>query len=75
MTVFIVLGYDADWYEFETFEGVFSTLEKAKEFVEQDYIISCDEKLFNHEWYKILEIPIDKFNLNNFDDYVKEEYE
>lgn len=71
MTVFVLLGYDEDWYTFENFEGVFSTLEKAKEYMEQDYSVYDGVKVFEHSEYKILEIPIDKFNFKCYNDYVR----
>lgn len=60
MTVFVLLGYDEDWYTFETFMGVFSTREKAEEVKNNDFTMYDDEKVFEHQWYEILEIPIDK---------------
>lgn len=71
MIVFVLLGYDEDWYTFETFMGVFSTKEKAEEFLEQDYTDYDGEKVFEHSEYKILEIPIDKFNSKCYNDYVR----
>lgn len=58
--VFVLLGYDEDWYTFETFMGVFSTKEKAEEVKNNDFTMYDDEKVFEHQWYEILEIPIDK---------------
>ena len=34
--VYVVIGYDEDWYTFETFMGVFSTKEKAQAIVESN---------------------------------------
>ena len=41
--VYVVIGYDEDWYTFETFMGVFSTKEKAQAIVEI-YPIAIDEE-------------------------------
>lgn len=67
--MYVLLGYDEDWYTFETFMGVFSTEEKAKEVRDNDYWINrweedgklIEEKVFNHnDGYKIIEITLDK---------------
>lgn len=59
--VYVVIGYDEDWYTFETFKGVFSTEEKAQEFIDNDYEeLSDGEKVFTHEEYKIIPTTIDK---------------
>lgn len=58
--VYVVIGYDEDWYIFETFMGVFSTKEKAQEIINNDYYICYDEKVMNHEEYRIYPIVIDE---------------
>ena len=58
--MFIVIGYDEDWYIFENFKGVFSTKEKAQHFIDNDFETFDDVKVPNHEEYKIYEITIDK---------------
>ncbi len=67
--MYVLLAYDEDWYTFETFMGVFSTEEKAKEVRDNDYWIDkweddngelIEEKAFNHNEYKIIEITLDK---------------
>lgn len=60
--MFVVLGYDEDWYTFETFKGVFSSREKAQEAIDNDYFCSIDgERLYkNHSEYEILEINVDE---------------
>ena len=59
--VYVVIGYDEDWYSFETFKGVFSTKEKAQEFIDNDYEeLSNGEKISTHEEYQIIPITIDK---------------
>lgn len=62
---YILLGYDEDWYTFETFKGVFSTRENAEKAQAEDFEIYDDEKVFNHSWYKILEVDIDKVSISN----------
>lgn len=57
--LYAVIGYDEDWYTFETFIGVFSTREKAQECIDNDYVEE-DERYHNHESYEICEITIDK---------------
>ena len=57
--MFVLLGYDEDWYTFETFIGVFSTKEKAQEYADNDYEIYDEEKVFNHQEYAIKEIKLD----------------
>ena len=58
--VYVVIGYDEDWYTFETFMGVFSTKEKAQEIIDNDYDIYGDEKVMNHQEYRIYPITIDE---------------
>ena len=58
--VYVVIGYDEDWYTFETFMGVFSTKEKAQAIIDNDYDICGDEKIMNHEEYRIYPIAIDE---------------
>ncbi len=60
--MFVVLGYDEDYYTFETFKGIFSSREKAQKAIDNDYCCSKDgERLYkNHEEYKILEINVDE---------------
>lgn len=59
--MFVVLGYDEDWYTFETFKGVFSSREKAQEAIDNDYCYSGGERICkNHEEYEILEINVDE---------------
>ena len=60
MKLFVVLGYDEDWYTFETFLRVFSTREKAKEFIKSDYEDGIDGKYSIHQKYEIHEITVDK---------------
>jgi len=57
--VYVLIGFDEDWYTFETFLGVFSTREKAQEYADNDYDEFDDEKIFNHEGYKIYHVKID----------------
>lgn len=58
--VYVVIGYDEDWYTFETFMGVFSTKEKAQAIVDNDYDVYGDEKIMNHQEYRIYPIAIDE---------------
>lgn len=58
--VYVVIGYDEDWYTFETFMGVFSTKEKAQEIIDNDCDIYDDEKVMNHQTYRIYPITIDE---------------
>ena len=67
--MYVLLAYDEDWYTFETFMGVFSTEEKAKEVRDNDYWINqweedngelIEEKFSIHEVYKIVKITLDK---------------
>ena len=59
--VYVVIGYDEDWYTFETFMGVFSTKEKAQEIIDNDYWIGYDnEKVMTHQEYRIYPIAIDE---------------
>ena len=58
--VYVVIGYDEDWYTFETFMGVFSTKEKAQEIIDNDYDIYYNKKIMNHEEYRIYPITIDE---------------
>ena len=58
--VYVLIGYDKDWYIFETFMGIFSTKEKAQAIIDNDYEIVGSEKFMNHEQYKILPITIDE---------------
>lgn len=57
--VYVLIGYDEDWYTFETFLGVFSSREKAQEYADNDYDVYDDEKIFEHEEYKIYPVKID----------------
>ena len=57
--MFVLLGYDEDWYTFETFMGVFSTKKKAQEYADNDYEMCGKEKFFNHEKYVIKKIKLD----------------
>ena len=57
--VYVLIGYDEDWYTFETFLGVFSSREKAQEYADNDYETYDDEKIFEHEEYKIYPVKID----------------
>ena len=58
--VYAVIGYDEDWYTFETFMGVFSTKGKAQEIIDNDYDICGDKKFMNHQEYRIYPIAIDE---------------
>lgn len=58
--VYVVIGFDEDWYTFETFMGVFSTKEKAQEIIDNDYYMYDDEKVMNHIEYRIYPIVIDE---------------
>ena len=58
--VYVVIGYDEDWYIFETFMGVFSTKEKAQEVIDNDYEIYNIGKVMNHQEYRIYPIMIDE---------------
>ena len=58
--VYVVIGYDEDWYTFETFMGVFSTKEKAQAIIDNDYDMYGDEKVMNHQEYRIYPIVIDE---------------
>lgn len=58
--MYVLLGYNEDWYEFETFIGVFSSKEKAQEYKDNDYDEFNGKKYFNHERYEIHEIKIDE---------------
>ena len=58
--VYAVIGYDEDWYTFETFMGVFSTKEKAQMIIDNDYDVYGDEKIMNHQEYRIYPIAIDE---------------
>lgn len=62
--MFVVLGYDEDWYTFEEFLGVFSSREKAEEFVNNDFWTythsgNWEEIIPNHEHYEIKEVTLD----------------
>ena len=58
--VYVLIGYDEDYYTFETFIGVFSTKEKAQECRDNDYGIINGKRYNNHSWYEIYEMIIDK---------------
>ena len=58
--VYVVIAYDEDWYTFETFMGVFSTKEKAQARIDNDYYMYDDEKVMEHEEYRIYPIAIDE---------------
>lgn len=58
--MYVAIGYDVEWYTFETFMGVFSTKDKAQEIIDNDYDILNGEKVMNHQEYKIYPITIDK---------------
>ena len=58
--MYVLLGYNEDWYEFETFIGVFSSKEKAQEYRDNDYDEFDRKKYFNYERYEIHEIKIDE---------------
>ena len=58
--VYVVIGYDEDWYTFETFMGVFSTKKKAQEIIDNDYDVYDNEKVMNHQKYRIYPIVIDE---------------
>ena len=49
--VYVLIGYDKDWYIFETFMGIFSTKEKAQAIIDNDYEIVGSEKFkMTEEW-------------------------
>lgn len=58
--IYVVIGYDADWYTFENFMGVFSTKEKAQTIIDNDYDICDNVKIMNHQEYRIYPITIDE---------------
>lgn len=57
--MFVLLTYDEDYYIFETFVGIFSTREKAQEWIDNDYWVCNNEKVPNHGKYVIREIAVD----------------
>ena len=60
MKVYVLLGYDEDWYTFESYLGVFSSREKAEDFRDNDYTEKFDgSRLPNHEEYQIIEEIVD----------------
>jgi len=62
--VYVLIGFDEDWYTFETFLGVFSTREKAQEYADNDYEEAYEEdddtKYYNHEGYRLFPVKIDE---------------
>lgn len=58
--MYVLLGYHEDYYEFESFIGVFSSKEKAQEYRDNDYHEIRGEKYFTYGTYEIYEIKIDE---------------
>ena len=58
--MYALIAWDNDYYDFQTFIGVFSSKDKAQEYIDNDYEICGDKKFHAHQEYEIYSIEVDK---------------